>query len=247
VKHFAALAVDHRVRLSARLRRTARLLTVGLMGGLAFLMGHAPPQAAPVGPVVASPEALSQAWALAESAQAEAQARHPDAALAKWRRAYELSSDPTLLLEVARLEREIGHAARATHAFELFLAQGEGRVTEQRRQFAARQMQAAATNTARLTVQTNVVDASVELEPERGVVTGSGFLVNVLVDAGERRLAFSKPGFETRSLLLTLEPGEVRTLRVDLDKPAAGRSETGSSKPRWTLRDAAVARASTDG
>lgn len=217
------------------------------MGGLAFLMGHAPAQPAPAGRAVASPEALSQAWALAESAQALRDARHPEAALAKWRRAYELSSDPMLLLEVARLEREIGHAARATHAYELFLAQGEGRVTEQRRQLAGRQLQAAATNTARLTVQTNVLGASVELEPERGVATGAGFVVNVLVDAGERRLAFSKPGFETRSLLLTLEPGEVRTLRVDLDKPAAGRSETGSNKPRWTLRDAGMARASSDG
>ena len=115
VKHFAALAVDHRVRLSARLQRTARLLTVELMGGLAFLMGHAPPQPALDGRAVASPEALSQAWALAESAQALAEARRPEAALVDWRRAYELSSDPTLLLEVARLEREIGHAARATH------------------------------------------------------------------------------------------------------------------------------------
>jgi hypothetical protein len=217
------------------------------MGGLAFLMGHAPPLPAPAGQTVASPEALSQAWALSESAQSLAAARQQAAALASFRRAYELSSDPTLLLEVARLEREVGHAARATHAFELFLAQGEGRVSEQRRQFAARQLQAAATNTARLTVQTNVVGAVVDLEPERGVATGSGFVVDVLVDAGERRLGFSKPGFETRSLVLTLEPGEVRSLRVDLDKPAAGRSETGSSKPRWTRLDAAIARAGSDG
>jgi hypothetical protein len=241
VKHFPAPAVDHKVRLSARLRRTARLLTVGLMSGLAFLMGHAPPPPAPVGQPVAAPEALSQAWALAESAQGLAESHHPEAALARWQRAYELSSDPTLLLEVARLEREVGHAARATHAFELFLVQGAGRVSEPRRLLAARQAQAAAANTARLTVQTNVVGALVELEPERGVATTSGFVVNILVDAGERRFSFSKPGFETQSFVLVLEPGEVRTLRVDLDKPAAGRSETGSSKPRWTRLERAVA------
>jgi hypothetical protein len=208
------------------------------MSGLAFLMGHAPPPPPPVGQPVASPEALSQAWALAESAQTLADGHHPEAALSSWQRAYELSLDPTLLLEVARLEHEVGHAARATHAFELFLAQGEGRVSEQRRQFAMRQLQAAAANTARLNVQTNVLGALVELEPQRGVTTGSGFMVNVLVDAGERRLNFSKPGFETQSLVLTLEPGEVRSLRVDLDKAAAGRSEKSSSKPRWTRLDA---------
>ena len=77
----------------------------------------------------------------------------------------------------------------------------------------------------------------VELEPQRGVAVSSGFVVDVLVDAGERRLSFSKPGFETRTLVISLAPGEVRTLRVDLDKPAAGRSETGSTKPRWTRLD----------
>ena len=214
------------------------------MGGLAFLMGHAPAPAAPVGQPVASPEALSQAWALAESAQGLADAHHPEAALADWRRAYELSADPTLLLEVGRLEREVGHATRATHAFELFLTQGAGRVPEPRRQLVARQLQAAAANTARLTVQTNVLGALIELEPERGVATSSGFTVNVLVDAGERRFSFSKPGFETQSFLLSLEPGEVRALRVDLDKPAAGRSETGSSKPRWTRLDQQISRSS---
>jgi hypothetical protein len=29
----------------------------------------------------------------------------------------------------------------------------------------------------------------------------------------------------------------VRALRVDLEKPAGSRSETGSSKPRWTKLD----------
>jgi len=66
------------------------------------------------------------------------------------------------------------------------------------------------------------------------VATSSGFVVSVLLDAGERRLSLSKPGYETRSLVLALEPGEVRALRVDLDKATSGRSETGSIKPRWS-------------
>jgi len=178
---------------------------------------------------------MSEAWALAESGQSLAEAHQPAVALADWQRAYELSADPTLLLEVARLERELGHAARATHALELFMAEGDGRVSAQRRVLAARQLQAVAASSARLKLQTNVLGALVELEPERGVATGSGFVVNVLVDPGERRLGLSKPGFETRTLVLTLEPGEERVLRVDLDKAAAGRSETGSSKLRWSL------------
>lgn len=207
------------------------------MAGLAFLMGHTP-EAVPLAPQpAASAEVLSRAWALAESAQALAAARQPEAALPQYRQAYELSQDPLLLLEVARLERDVGHAARATHALELFLDRGVGRVSEQRMSLAARQWQGVAANTARLTVHTNVLGASLELEPERGVALASGFLVNVLVDAGERRISLSKPGFETRTLLLNLERGEVRALRVDLEKPAGSRSETGSSKPRWTKLD----------
>lgn len=206
------------------------------MAGLAFLMGHTP-QAVPLAPQpTASAEVLSQAWALAESAQTLA-ARHPQEALPQYRQAYELSQDPLLLLEVARLERDVGHDARATHALELFLDRGVGRVSEQRMSVAARQWQSVAANTARLTVHTNVLGASLELEAEHGVASASGFLVNVLVDAGERRISLSKPGFETRTLLLNLERGEVRALRVDLEKPAGSRSETGSSSPRWTKLD----------
>jgi hypothetical protein len=139
------------------------------------------------------------------------------------------------LLEVGRLEREAGNAARATYAFERFLDQNAERVSVGQRLAATRQLQAASAETARLNLQTNVQGAAVELEQSRGVATSSGFVVNVLLDAGERRISLSKPGYETQSLVLTLDPGEVRFLRVDLDKAAAGRSETGSSKPRWTL------------
>ena len=177
---------------------------------------------------------MSEAWALTERAQALAEDHEPVAALADVQRAYDLSRDPTLLLEVARLEREVGNAARSTHAFELFLAQCADRVPERNRLLAARQLQAAAAGTARLAVQTNVLGASVELESQRGVATGSGFVVSVLLDAGERRVSFSKPGYETRTLQLKLDPGETRTLRVDLDKADGGRSETGSEKPRWS-------------
>jgi hypothetical protein len=209
------------------------------MGGLSFLMGHTAPELAAAPQT--SAKSMTEAWTLVQNAQSLDESRRSVAALADWKRAYELSSDPTLLLEIARLERDIGNFARATHAFEQFLARGEGRVPSQRMQFAARQMQAAATRTARLHVQTNVLGAVVELEADRGVASSNGFVVSLLVDAGERRLSFGKPGYETRSLVVTLEPGELRSLRVDLDKAAGGRSETGSSKPRWTRLQASAA------
>lgn len=208
------------------------------MAGLTLLMGHAAQPAGAVEPA-ASPRAMAAAWALADSARNGAESRQPELALLNLREAYALSKDPTLLLEVGRLEREVGNLARATHAFEQFFLSGAERVPEPRRVVALRQLQAAAAGTARLNVQTNVLGASVELEADRGVATSSGFAIGVVLDAGERRFSLSKPGYETRTLVLELEPGEVRTLRVDLDKAAGGRSETGSSKPRWTRLNAA--------
>jgi hypothetical protein len=208
------------------------------MGGLSFLMGHTP--AGSEAQPAASAQAMTEAWTLTQRAQSLNEAHQPAAALAAWQRAYELSSDPTLLLEIGRLERDNGNFARAAYAFEQLLARGEARVPVSRLQLATRQLQAVAARTARLDVQTNVVGAAVELEPARGVATGTGFVVNLLLDAGERRLSFGKPGYETRNLVVTLEPGEARTLRVDLDKAAGGRSETGSTQPRWTRLDAAT-------
>jgi hypothetical protein len=178
---------------------------------------------------------MGEAWALSEAAQSALSARNPVAALNGFQRAFTLSGDPTLLYELGRLEQELGHLARATHAFEQFLKLGAARVPEPRRQVAERQLKMSAASTARLSVQTNVLGAAVELEPERGVASGDGFIVSVLVDAGERRLSFSKPGYETRTLVLDVEPGEQRSLRVDLDKAVGSRSETGVVKPRWTL------------
>ena len=223
-----------------RFERVARLLTLGLLGGVAFLFGHPGREAAlaeqtPVAQQRSpSAEAMSEAWASAERAQGLAEGHQATAALADAQHAYDLSRDPTLLLDVARLERIVGHAARATHAFEVFLAQSGDRVPRRILALAARQREASASCTARVAVQTNVLGASVELEPERGVASSSGFVVSILLDAGERRISFNKPGYETRTLLLQLEAGETRTLRVDLDKADAGHSESGSQKPRWT-------------
>lgn len=236
-KHFATADVSTDVRLSRRVQRISRLLTVGLMAGLALLMGRSAPETAPTGEPVASAQAMAEAWALTQQAQAQVEAHQTAAALLTWQRAYALSGDPTLLLEVARLEHELGRAARATHAFEQFLRQGAERMPEQQQQFAARQLRAASAGTARVNLQTNVPGAAVELDQERGVATSSGFIVAVVLDAGERKLSLSKPGYETQALVLELEPGEIRTLRVDLDKAAGGRSEAVPDKARLALLD----------
>src|SRR5690606_7786209 len=119
--------------------------------------------------------AMAEAARLVDSAQVELVERRPGAALAAFQRAYELSSDPTLLLEVGRLERQLGNPARAAHAFEQFLERGTDRVSPERVQLARRQLRDSSATTARMLLQTNVHGATVELEARRGVATPSGF------------------------------------------------------------------------
>lgn len=208
------------------------------MAGLAFLGGHAndsSPNERASYVNGSRPAAMAEAWALAAEGHAARADHQPAAALAAFAQAFELSRDPTLLFELGRLEQELGRRARSTYAFEQFIRLATERAPASHRQLAERELKEASAVTARLSVQTNVVGAEVELEADRGIASAEGFLVSVLLDAGERRLSFSKPGYETRSLVLELEPGEQRTLRVDLEKAAGGRSDTGLGKPRWTL------------
>lgn len=236
MKHSAAAAVSNKVRLSARLQRIARLLTVGLMGGLAFLTAERSAQHVG-GPAKSTPsnESMAEAWVLAQRGQGLAEERRPAAALVAFERAYALSRDPSILLELARLENEVGSPARAAHAFDVFLDSSTERTPQ--RQVALKQRKALSTQTARVTLHTNVQGAEAELEAERGVAKSDGFVVSLLLDAGERRINLSKPGYETQTVSLNLEGGEVRSLRVDLDKAAKGRSQNAPAKPRWAYSD----------
>lgn len=176
---------------------------------------------------------MAEAAALVDIAEALDARGRPALALEHWRRAYDLSSDPTLLLEVARLESDAGNFARAAHALEQFLQRGTARVTPERTRWAAQELRITAASTARLLLETNVPGASVDLERGRGVASGSGFVVTLLLDAGERKLVLSKPGYEAQAFAVSLAPGEARSLRVHLEKAAGGQSNTFSNKPRW--------------
>jgi hypothetical protein len=179
---------------------------------------------------------MAEASALMDSARSLEAAKQAPAALVSWQRAYDLSSDPSLLLEVARLEREAGNSARAVHALEQFLERGAGRPASVRQKWAFDQLRVLAANIARLTLETNVQDATVELERDRGVVSSTGFIANVLLDAGERNLVLTKPGYETHVLAVSLVPGEVQTLRVHLEKAVGGQSAL-PDRARWAALD----------
>jgi hypothetical protein len=172
--------------------------------------------------------------ALVDAAESLETRKQPAAALANWQRAYQLSSDPTLLLEVARLEHQAGNLARASHALEQFLAHGSERVTPERLRAATQELAVTAATTARVILETNVPGTQVDIESGRGVATASGFTVSLLLDSGERNLVLSKPGYEAQALAINLIPGEVRSVRMHLEKAAGGQSKAASEELRWS-------------
>jgi hypothetical protein len=225
----------YEVRQPRRLERLSRALTLGLVVGLVSLAGTAGNSEAP--PARSASRALAEAVALVDAAERQEARAQPAVALDNWQRAYQLSSDPTLLLEVARLERQAGNLARASHALERFLAHGSARVSPERLRAATRQLHETAATTARVTLETNVFGTQVDIEPGRGVATPAGFSVSLLLDSGERKLVLSKPGYEARALAINLIPGEVRSVRMHLEKAAGGQSKATSEKPRWSQLD----------
>jgi hypothetical protein len=204
---------------------------LGFVVGLVSLAG--PERQAEAPRERSAARALAEAVTLVDDAHGLEARAQPAAALANWQRAYELSSDPTLLLEVARLEREAGNLARASHALEQFLAHGSERVSPERVRAATKQLSVTAASTARVTIETNVPGTQVDVEPGRGVATPAGFSVSLLLDVGERKLVVSKPGYEAKALAINLIPGEVRSVRMHLEK-AAGQSKAASERLRWS-------------
>ena len=226
---------SYRVRQRRRLERVSRALTLGLVVGLVSLAGTARKSEAP--PVGSASRALAEAVALVDAAESLEARKQPEGALANWQRAYQLSSDPTLLLEVARLERQAGNLARASHALEQFLVHGRARVSPERLRAATRELAVTAATTARVTLETNVLGTQVDIEPGRGVEAASGFTVSLLLDSGERKLVLSKPGYEAQALAINLIPGEIRRVRVHLEKAAGGQSRAASERLRWSRLD----------
>lgn len=220
------------MRQPSRLQRVFQALTLGFVVGLVSLAG--PERRAEPPPERSAARALAEAVTLVDDAKSLEARKQPADALANWQRAYQLSSDPTLLLEVARLEHQAGNLARASHALEQFLALGSARVRPERLRAVTQQLRVAAAATARVTLETNVLGTHVDIESGRGVATASGFTVSLLLDSGERKLVLSKPGYEAQALAINLIPGEVRSVRMHLEKAAGSQSNAASENPRWS-------------
>lgn len=114
------------------------------------------------------------------------------AALANFQRAYDQSSDPRLLWNMAACEASLKHWARAMMLVDRYVANGASLISDRDREQASRFRTAAKRFVA--TVQLDVAPGmTVTVD---GQVVGTAPLGGALyLDAGKRRVSFTKPGY----------------------------------------------------
>jgi tetratricopeptide (TPR) repeat protein len=134
-------------------------------------------------------------------------------ALIEFERAYLLTANFKTLYNIAQVQAQLGHYAKARQAFEDYLARGNAGISEMRRDEVRRELATLRLRTAYVSVYVNIPRASVTIN---GVAAGETPLAKMLVDAGALRINVSKDGFTSHVRELTLAGGDHYTLRIAL-------------------------------
>jgi hypothetical protein len=135
------------------------------------------------------------------------------AALPKFQRAYELSSEPRLLWNVAACEASLKHYARAMTFVDRYVAIGGERLGDSDRAKAARFKAAAKQFIATVTVTTS---------PDAVVIAVDGESIGstpvVYLEAGKHRIVFTKPGHRGLIRVESVEAGADLAWNITLEK-----------------------------
>jgi len=149
-----------------------------------------------------------------------------DAALAEFRRAYEIAPNYRILYNLAQVQVERHDSVAALALFEQYLQQGGNEIDAARRAQIERDMQSLRGRVADLTVQSNVSGAQLTID---GVEAGTLPLSEpIRVNSGVRQLTLAKPGYQSVSRSVTIAEAQPLTLTLNL-QAAAGPPAVGSA------------------
>ncbi len=168
-------------------------------GALPASAPTSPPAPGPAAPTATAegaslPDALTGAAKTAyDSARLLYRAGDFAGSLLQFDRAYDLSSDPRLLWNIAVCEKNLRRYARAVKAIERYQAEGGTRLSEEDRTDAAYLIKALRSFVATLTIHVSEPGADIFIDGER--VGTSPLAAPLLVDMGARRIQASKKGF----------------------------------------------------
>jgi tetratricopeptide (TPR) repeat protein len=172
-----------------------------------------------------------------------------DAALAEFKRAYEIAPNYRILFNLAQVQVERHDSVAALALFGQYLQQGGAEIDAERRTQVERDMQSLRGRVADLTVESNVSGAQLSID---GVESGTLPLAGpVQVNSGVRQVTLTKPGYLSASrsltiagaqpikLALTLQPldgsapGKAAALAPATGAPKTADKSPGLSTPFW--------------
>jgi len=208
--------------------RPASLLRVACSGLVVAALCDGPARAEP--PPAAAPSARGTP-SLAESLTGQAKEDYETArilfengdnagALVKFQHAYDLSTDPRLLWNMAASEKNLRHYVRVLRLIEQYLRDGNGLVSDTQRADAAAVLRTVHSLVSEVRVTVNEPDASIYVDD---VLAGTSPLANpVLVDLGDHRLRVSKAGFREQVLPQHIVGATEVSVTVSLEREARG-------------------------
>ena len=170
-----------------------------------------------------------------------------DAALAEFKRAYEIAPNYRILYNLAQVQVERHDSVAALNLFGQYLQQGGSEIEADRRAQVERDMQSLRGRVSDLTVESNVSGAQLTID---GIEAGTLPLAGpIQVNSGVRQIVVVKPGYQSASKSMTIagaQPLRVTLTLQPLDgKPAdsaaasktpaepKGEQSRGLSAPFW--------------
>lgn len=198
---------------------------VGLLCASLALWGHRvasaqPPSAANADATI-SESLTGEAKTLYDEGRAAFADERYQEALDRFTRAIVLSDDPRLMWNAAACERKLGHNVRALAYLDAYLNEADVRLSEAERSEAKKAVTAVRAYVGEARIETDPPGADVVVDGQRAGVTPIGSL---LLDAGTRRLRFTKEGYLDLDRAEEVAPGSAVSWRFQLQKrPTATR------------------------
>jgi hypothetical protein len=137
-------------------------------------------------------------------------------AIVKYQHAYELSSDPRLLWNIAACEKNLRHYTRALTAIERYQREGGASLTEQDRKDAKDVQSVLLTLISSMKLLVSEPEAEVFVDDEK--VGTAPLAAPVRIDVGKRTIRVHKPGFKDFEETRQVEGGTEFTLTARLVK-----------------------------
>lgn len=161
-----------------------------------------------------------------------------DAALAEFRRAYEIAPNYRILYNLAQVQVERHDSVAALNLFGQYLQQGGSEIDGERRAQVERDMQALRGRVADLTIESNITGAQLAID---GVEAGTLPLAGpIQVNSGVRQLTLSKPGYQSSSKSVTIagaQPLKVMLTLQPLDDRAVANGTAGAAAGSTAPKD----------